>query len=77
MVVITYVDDCLIFSPSGSDVAYGLITSLQEGNENFVFTDQGSIETYLGMDIKHQNVHGPSRHPDTFGVAMRFPKDSK
>ena len=55
MVVITYVDECLIFSPYGSDVEDDLITSLQEGNENCVFTDQGSIETYLGMDIKHQN----------------------
>ena len=54
MLVITYVDECLIFSPSGSYVADNLITSLQEGHENFSFTDQGPISTYLGMDIKYE-----------------------
>ena len=56
MVIITYVDDCLIFSPSGSDVAEKMIKYLQQGNENFIFTDQGSIQSYLGMDIKYDQI---------------------
>ena len=55
MVVITYVDDCLIFYPSGSDIAEELINSLQEVNENFYFTDQGPLNTYLGMDVKYKD----------------------
>ena len=29
-----------------------LIQSLHGGDENFVFTDEGSIDKYLGVDIK-------------------------
>ena len=52
IVVIVYVDDCLIFSPAGSKDTEYLIKSLQSGNENFVFSDQGDLQTYLGMDIE-------------------------
>ena len=51
MIVIIYVDDCLIFTPQNSTSSDRLIASLEKGNENFQFTDQGSLSSYLGMEI--------------------------
>ena len=47
-VVLVYVDDCLIFSRTKEGVR-DCITSI--GNQ-FDITEEGSIEKYLGVDIK-------------------------
>lgn len=55
MIVIIYVDDFLIFTPKGSKAPDRLITSLQRGHEKFEFVDQGSLTTYLGLNITHKD----------------------
>ena len=50
----TYVDDCLIIADKESKIDM-LIKSLHGGKENFVFTDEGSICKYLGVDIQQQD----------------------
>ena len=53
-VVLVYVDDCIIFQNKGSDEADKLIQNLQEGPEKFVFTDDGDLDKYLGVDVKRK-----------------------
>ena len=53
-IVLTYVDDCVIFSKS-KKVADDLILSLEQGNENFDFTDDGDLLTYLGISLTKEN----------------------
>ena len=50
-IVLTYVDDCIIVGDNTKRID-DLIISLHGGDENFVFTDEGSIDKYLGVDIK-------------------------
>ena len=45
-----YVDDCIIFSKS-SKTNDDLVTSLQNGPENYQLTDEGDLTKYLGVDI--------------------------
>ena len=49
-IVLTYVDGCLIIADEESKIDM-LVKSLHGGKENFVFTDEGSIDKYLGVDI--------------------------
>jgi hypothetical protein len=51
MIILVYVDDCVLVSPSG-DVIKAFIDSLTNGPEKFAFTDEGSMEKYLGVDIQ-------------------------
>ena len=51
MIVLTYVDDCILLSPKKETID-AFILSLKNGPENFVFTDEGSMEKYLGVDIQ-------------------------
>ena len=51
MIIITYVDDCILLSPKRA-VIDEFISSLQNGKENFVFTDEGTMERYLGVEIQ-------------------------
>ena len=53
-IVLTYVDDCVIFSKS-KKVADDLILSLEKGHENFDFTDDGDLLTYLGISLEKSN----------------------
>ena len=48
MIVLCYVDDCILLSPS-KGVIEEFILSLKNGPENFVFSDEGAIYTYLGV----------------------------
>jgi hypothetical protein len=50
-IVLAYVEDCIIIGDS-MDRIKKLIQSLHEGDENFVLQDEGSIDKYLGVDIK-------------------------
>ena len=50
MIVLCYVDDCILLSPE-KGVIDEFLVSLKNGPEKFVFTDEGSIERYLGVEI--------------------------
>jgi hypothetical protein len=50
IVVIIYVDDCILFSKE-PNVADELIQSLCTGQENFKFEDLGTLQNYLGVQI--------------------------
>ena len=45
-----YVDDVIIMSKS-EGIILSLIKSLNEGDENFKFTDEGDIKNYLGVEF--------------------------
>ena len=53
-IVLVYVDDIVVFQKRGSSDADDLIRRLQEGEEKFVFTDDGDLERYLGVDVKRK-----------------------
>ena len=50
MVLLTYVDDCIIISPSHESIDR-LISSMQSGPENFRLTDEGGVNKFLGVKI--------------------------
>jgi hypothetical protein len=50
-IVLTYVDDCIIVGDSMHRID-ALIQSLHGGDEHFVLQDEGSIDKYLGVNIK-------------------------
>ena len=51
MIVLTYVDDCIIV---GNDMKQidAFVKSMQNGPENFILTDEGDIDKFLGIEIK-------------------------
>ena len=51
-IIVTYVDDCIIIGRNMSQVD-SVIKSLQEGDEDFELTDEGSIDKYLGVLIEY------------------------
>ncbi len=51
-IVLVYVDDMIIFSRKGTRAGELLVEALGEGHENFVFTDDGDLDKYLGVDVK-------------------------
>jgi len=54
IVLLTYVDDCIIISPSRESIDR-LISSMQSGPENFKLTDEGGVNKLLGVEITHLN----------------------
>jgi hypothetical protein len=50
MVLLAYVDSCIIISPSRNSIDR-LISSMQSGPENFKLTDKGGVNKYLGVKI--------------------------
>ena len=50
-VILTYVDDCIIFGDSDNRVNE-VIQSLWEGPEKFDFTDDGDVDKYLGVEVR-------------------------
>ena len=64
MIVLTYVDDCILISKEKFTLD-NFIKSLKHGKENFVFTDEGSMSSYLGVEI--------SRLPDDQGFSLSQP----
>jgi len=53
-IVLAYVDNCTIVGDRHNQIN-SLIQSLHEGDENFVLQDEGSIDTYLRVDIKQRD----------------------
>jgi hypothetical protein len=54
MIVLTYVDDCIIVGESMSEIN-SFIHSMQNGPEKYILTDEGSIDKFLGIDINHHD----------------------
>ena len=50
MIVLTYVDDCIIVGPSMKDIDY-FVAPMKYGSENFVLTDEGDINKFLGIEM--------------------------
>ena len=52
MIVLTYVDDCIIAGPSIVDID-ALVKSTKNGPVKFVLRDKGDINKSLGIEITH------------------------
>jgi hypothetical protein len=50
MILLTYVNDCIIFSPSKESIDC-LVRSMHDGPENFKLTDEGGVNKFLGIEI--------------------------
>ena len=50
MIILVYVDDCILISKKAF-VIQKFISSLKAGTEDFVFTEKGTMNSYLGVDI--------------------------
>ena len=48
---LVYVDNCIVFSKDSHTIE-DLVISLKTGPENFLQTDEGDIENYLGVEIR-------------------------
>jgi hypothetical protein len=51
MIIITYLDDCIIVSNSMKDINTS-VESMKDGPEGYVLTDEGDIHKFLGIEIK-------------------------
>jgi hypothetical protein len=51
MLIITYIDDCIIISNSIKDINT-FVKSIKDGPEGYVLTDEGDINKFLGIEIK-------------------------
>ena len=51
MIIITYLVDCNIVSNSMKDINT-FITSMKDGPKEYVLTDEGDINKFLGIEIK-------------------------
>ena len=54
MIIFTYVDDCIIVGPSMGNINR-LVDSMKNGDKNFVLTDEGDINKFLGIEITQIN----------------------
>lgn len=50
MILLVYVDDCILVGKSNKAID-GFIDSMNKGDENFDFTDDGDIKNYLGVEF--------------------------
>ena len=50
MIIFTYVDDCIIVGPSMENINR-FVDSMKNRDENFVLTDKGDINKFLGIEI--------------------------
>jgi hypothetical protein len=51
MVILVYVNDCIIVGKDMGEINE-FVRSMQQGSENFVLTDEGSVDKFLGIEIK-------------------------
>ena len=51
MIVLVYVDDCIIVGDDMTKIDK-FVESMQNGPENFILTDEGNIDKFLGIEIK-------------------------
>jgi hypothetical protein len=51
MIIITYIDDCIIVSNSMKDINT-FVKSIKDGPKGYVLTDEGDINNFFGIEIK-------------------------
>jgi hypothetical protein len=51
MMFLVYVNNCIIIGLDMSKIGK-LVVSMQNGPENFILTDEGNIDKFLGLEIK-------------------------
>jgi hypothetical protein len=56
MIIITYVDDCIIVSNSMKDIKT-FVKSMKDGPKGYVLIDEGEINKFLGIEIKEITRH--------------------
>ena len=52
MVILTYVDDCIIAGRSMKGI-YSFVYSIRHGSENYILNDEGDVNKFLGIEITH------------------------
>ena len=50
MIILTYVDDCIMVGPD-MKLINKFVESMKNGSENFILTDEGDINKFLGIKI--------------------------
>ncbi len=50
MIVLCYVNDCILLSPK-KEIINEFLISLKHGPEQFIFTNEGDIKRYLGVGV--------------------------
>ena len=50
MIILTYVNDCIIVGPSMENINR-FVDSMKNGDKNFVLTNEGDINKFLGIEI--------------------------
>jgi hypothetical protein len=51
MIIIKYVDDCIIISNSLKDINT-FVKAMKDGPEGYVLTDEGDVNKFLGIETK-------------------------
>ena len=51
LIIWVYVDDCILISKDDIAIPNFIIKSLESGSENFIFTGEGSLRSYLGVSM--------------------------
>jgi hypothetical protein len=51
VMILVYVDDCIIVGQGMANIDK-FILFMQNGPKNFILMDEGSIDMFLGIDIK-------------------------
>jgi hypothetical protein len=64
MMLLVYVEDCIIVGFDMSEIE-DFVVSMQNGPENFILTDEGNIDKFLGLEIKRLG-------PKEFEVSQLF-----
>ncbi len=57
IIIVTYVDDCIIVSDTRMKIDH-LVHSLEHGTEQFILTKEGTLDKFLGVDIRKVGVDG-------------------
>ena len=52
VVMLIYIDDCLVFSPD-SKLVDKTISDLRDSSKNFEIDDQGDVSDFLGIEVTH------------------------
>ncbi len=64
MIILTYVNDCIIIGTSMKSIDT-FIRSMQHRKENFILTDEGDVNKFLGIEIVQHD-------PNTFELVQPF-----
>ena len=56
MIILVYIDDCILISKGTNPIKF-FVKSLESRPENFVFTDEGTLDSYLGVNVSKLPSH--------------------